>query len=133
MSQYATSSDFTNFGINAIAIANIDPAVVTAQLQAASDLMDSYFNGRYRLPLSAWDNSVRMNCCWIAAWLVLSKSRGFNPDNPSDVTVRASFDDAIAWCNGVQRQAIHPTVTQAAQGAVNYDLPQVSTLPPRGW
>ncbi len=132
MSQYATSVDFTNFGINALAIANVDPGVVNAQLIAASAMMDSYFNGRYALPLLSWDQSVTMNCCFIAAWLVMSKSRGYNPDNPSDVTVRASYDDAIAWCNGVQRQAIHPTVTQSASNT-NFALPIVTTAAPRGW
>ncbi len=130
---YATSTDFTNYGINAIAIANVDPAVVTAQLAAASAMMDSYFAGRYNLPFVSFDASVTINCCYIAAWLVLSKSRGFNPDNPSDLTVRQSYEDAIKWCEGVQRQAIHPNVVQTPIASPRYQLPQVSTLPPRGW
>ncbi len=133
MSQYATTTDLTNYGLNAISVANIDPAVLTAQLVAASAMVDSFLNGRYNLPLLSWDASVTINTCYIAAWLVLSKSRGFNPDNPSDVTVRQSYEDAIAWCNGVQRQAIHPTVTQTPIAGPSYQLPQVSTLPPRGW
>lgn len=133
MSQYATTTDLTSFGLNAISVANIDPVVLNAQLIAASGLMDSYFAGRYNLPLVSYDQSVTINCCYIAAWLVLSKSRGFNPDNPGDVTVRQSYEDAIAWCNGVQRQAIHPTVVQTPIAGPAYQLPQVSTLPTRGW
>ncbi len=133
MSQYATTTDLTNFGLNAISVANISPSVLTAQLIAASAMMDSHFAGRYNLPLVSFDQSVTINCCYIAAWLVLSKSRGFNPDNPGDVTVRQSYEDAIAWCNGVQRQAIHPTVVQTAVASPRFQLPQVSTLPPRGW
>ena len=133
MSVYATQTDLKNYGLNALAVANISGTVLDAQLAAASAMMDSYFNGRYSLPLTAWDASVTINCCYIAAWLVLSKSRGFNPDNPGDVTVRQSYEDAIAWCNGVQRQAIHPTVTQTPGASTTYQLPQVSTSAPRGW
>ena len=135
MSQYAQKSDLTSFGVNPLALAGVtgltDP-VINSCLVAASAMMDSYFGGRYALPLTAWDQSVTMNCCSIAAWLVLSKARGFNPANPADLTVRQSYEDAIAWCNGVQRQAIHPTVTQSVS-ATNYDLPIVTTSPLRGW
>lgn len=133
MSVYATQTDLTNYGLNAISVANISGTVLDAQLAAASAMMDSYLAGRYNLPLLSWDASLTINCCYIAAWLVLSKSRGFNPDNPGDVTVRQSYEDAIAWCNGVQRQAIHPTVTQTPIASPRFQLPQVSTLPPRGW
>ncbi len=133
MAVYATSTDLTSYGLNALSVANISPTVISAQLAAASAMADSFFAGRYQLPLLAWDTSVTMNVCYLAAWLVLSKSRGFNPDNPGDVTVRQSYEDAIAWFNGVQRQAIHPTVTPTPGGSTNYALPQVSTAPSRGW
>ena len=135
MSQYAQKSDLTSFGLNALSLAGVTgltDAVIDSCLVAASALMDSRFGGRYALPLLSWDQSVTLNCCWIAAFLILGKARGFNPNNPGDQLIGKSYEDAIAWCDGVQRQAIHPTVTQSAS-ATNFALPIVTTAPPRGW
>ncbi len=133
MPVYATRQDLFAYGLNELSVQNINPVTLDAQLSAASAWADSKLAGRYNLPLLAWDASITMNVCYIAAWNILSKSRGFNPDNPGDVAVRQSYDDAIAWFNAVERQNTHPTVTQTPTAAPNYQLPQVSTGVRRGY
>lgn len=133
MSQYASLQDLTTYGIQAIAVQNVPTADQTNQLIAASSLIDSYFNGRYALPLLQWDISVTMNAAYIAAYLLMSV-RGFRPTQGSDDTVRKNYENAIAWCQGVQRQSVHPVVVQSAPVTdPTYQLPQVHSSVPRGW
>jgi hypothetical protein len=68
---------------------------------------------------------------------------GWAPQSGSDSTIRTNYYEAVGypdrpgsgWFPGVQRQAIQPDVTPSiaiGQDAV-HDLPQVSSLPMRGW
>lgn len=134
MSQYAQIQDLKTFGVNEIALQTIPTEVLNNALIAASERMDSYFRGRYQLPLlPPFDVSITMNCAYIASYIVMSQ-RGFRPDQGADELIRMNFQDAIRWCEGVQRQAIHPTVTTSAPVPTTlYDLPQVQSAIPRGW
>ena len=69
MSQYAQISDLALYGGPATAFQSpaTNPAVLNAALVAASAEMDSYFNGRYQLPLLTWDTSVTEVCAKIAS------------------------------------------------------------------
>lgn len=134
MSQYATISDLTTFGVQAIALQNVTPTDQNNTLIAASGIMDSYFNGRYALPLNPpYDGSLAVNCSYIAAYMLMSV-RGFRPTQGSDDSIRKNYEIAIKWCEAVQRQAIHPVVNQSAPVTdKTYQLPQVSSSQSRGW
>lgn len=134
MSQYATLTDLITFGVQEIALQNVTPTDQTNTLIAASGIMDSYFNGRYALPLNPpYDGSLAVNCSYIASYMLMSV-RGFRPTQGSDDTIRKNYAIAIAWCEAVQRQAIHPLVNQSAPVTdKTYQLPQVSSSPSRGW
>lgn len=145
MSQYAQISDLPCYGLPATALQSpaLTPAVLNAALVAASAEMDSYFNGRYPLPLLTWDTSVTEVCCKITAYHLLSV-RGYNPASAADVNIRDRYTDSIAWLNKVQRQAVHPIVTPTDQSNPNTQQPGVSSssvvfvstgqrLPQRGW
>jgi len=127
---YATATDLANFGLNPISTENVDPASINAQLEAASRFMDSYFRARYSLPLTNWDTSVRMNCCYVAARNILV-ARGYSPDAGPDVIEQQRYDQAVAWLEGVERQRIHPSVTETPVPAPLYQLPQVHSFPSR--
>lgn len=129
---YATQADLARFGVMASATQAIPSASLDAALSSASRVLDSYFRARYSLPLLDWDDSVREKTCWIAAYNVLSM-RGFSQDAGRDEQVRMRYESAVAWAEGVERQRVHPRVTQTAVAAPSYQFPQISTSPKRGW
>lgn len=110
---YATTVQFFQFGLPQTALGAATIADVQAALDSASSLMDDYFNGRYNLPFVAVSLSVAEKCCHIAAFLFLSGVRGYNPDADADKNVKGRYDEALAWCDRVQRRAIHPIVTDS--------------------
>ena len=145
VSQYAQVSDLPIYGLPATALQSpaLTPEVLNSTLQGASSEMDSYFNGRYQLPLLTWDVSVTEVCAKIAAYRLLSV-RGYNPASAADVNIRDRYLDSVAWLNKVQRQAVHPNVTPTDQSNPNTQQPGVSSssvvfvstgqrLPQRGW
>lgn len=134
MATYCAPSDLSSTGINSLALTSVPIAEQLAACQQASDTMDSYFRGRYALPLSNFGTDVTFRAVKIAVYLLMT-ARGFNPSAGADSRIRLDYEDAIAWCEGVQRQAVHPNVVPAVAqpGDGNHDLPQVQTSPQRGW
>lgn len=112
MTQYASITDLTNIGLPATALGQLSNTQLTAALQAASDLIDAYFNVRYTLPLLAWSTDVTLHCCWIAAYIALT-TRGYNPASGADINLRERYDDSIKWLGEIQRQALSPVVVQS--------------------
>lgn len=140
---YAQISDLVALGLPATSLANVPSMTQQAELDAASGIMDSYFNGRFRLPLLVWDQSVVQACAVIAAFSILCV-RGYNPASGADVNIKGRYDRVILWLEQVQRQAVHPVVTQSADPTNSTVQPFVSsnsvlfittgqTGPSRGW
>lgn len=130
MTTYATLTDLTLYGIAATALGDpttgpVPTAVRQAALDAASKVVDSFYRGRYPLPLLAWDIETTQATCKIAAWELLN-IRGYNPASGADVNIRDRYQDAMGWLNRVQRQAAHPNVTPSA-AQVQYTQPMVIT------
>ena len=110
---YGDLTDLVNMGLPANALGALTTPQKQAALDDATDEMNTYFAGRYPLPLLTWDNAVKAKCCEIAAYRLMC-IRGFNPASGADVNYRLRYQDAIRWCEGVRNKAIHPTVTFAA-------------------
>jgi len=115
---YADLTDLDLSGIPPTAFGQATDADKQRALDDASGEMDSRFNGRYALPLRAWDASVRKNCVKIAVWNLL-KRRGYNPASGADTVIRMDYDDAMAWLGRVQRQAEHPVVVESVNDAIH--------------
>jgi phage gp36-like protein len=108
----------------------------------ASEEADSYFRGRYALPMSAVGSDVVRYTSWIACYL-LCQLIGFAPQAGSDKLIVERYYQAVGWPDragtgwfpGVQRQAIHPDVTPALDPVNDaiHGLPQVQSQPMRGW
>jgi len=129
---YATQADLARFGVMASATQNVPSATLDAALSGASRVLDGYFRARFSLPLTSWDDSVRRMTCWIAAYDVMT-ARGYSQDSGRDIQIQERYNAAIAWAEGVERQRVHPNVTQTAVAAPSYQFPQISTAPKRGW
>lgn len=129
MSQYAQISDLTTYGLPATALQspNLPVQVVNNVLASVSNQMDSYFRGRYSLPLIEWGVEVTDCCCKIAAYELLSV-RGYNPAAAADVNIRDRYTDALDWLNKVQRQAVHPNVTPQPNQTPQFNQPFVTSF-----
>jgi phage gp36-like protein len=143
LSSYATLTDLVTYGLPATALANVPTATQTANINDASDVVDTYLRGRYSLPLIAWGTEITQAVCKIAAYQILSV-RGYNPASQADVNIRDRYLDTISWLGQVQRQAAHPNVTPQPNQTPNYNQPFVisssvidvatgATAPNRRW
>lgn len=139
---YCEPSDLSNY----LPTATLNLATGAQQLQAcldATEEIDSYFRGRYTLPLLAWGNDVRRMTAYVAIYLLMSGPIGFAAQAGSDDNIQKNYYKAVGWPDrpgsgwapGVQRQAIQPDVTPsiAVGQDPTCDAPQVSSDQPRCW
>ena len=132
-SQYCAPSDLGLYGLNAIALSATPMPTQTAACIAASGELDSYFRGRWPLPLLTWGPEVTKMAAYIAVHTLYDGSRGASPMRGSDERIETNYQAAIDWAKGVQRQTVHPDVTFTPQPQT-YALPQVrSPNCDRGW
>jgi hypothetical protein len=138
---YCVRGDLAQYLPPAVLSLVVDTVLDQACLDATEEL-DSYFRGRYSLPLLSWGNDVRRYTAWIACYLVAQRI-GFAPQAGSDRLLVERYYMAVGWPDragtgwgpGVQRQSIHPDVVPSVpigQDAI-HDLPQVQSQQMRGW
>lgn len=132
MSSYAVLADLPKYGVSAVALAPIDPAVQQAAIDAASAVVDSFLRARYKLPLSAWGVDITRTTAVLAVYDLLV-TRGYNPAAGADINIKLRHDDAMLWLLHVSRQDVHPDVTPTQDQAPGYDAPRVLTNSQRGW
>jgi phage gp36-like protein len=113
---YCTSAQLAQYGIRAEALANIDSAVISANIAAASDVIDSYLRSRFELPLLAWGSDVTGACAKIAVYEIM-RSRGFNSARGSDERIKEAYDEAIKWLVDVSAERATPNVTDSSPNA----------------
>lgn len=111
-SVYATSADRDLYGFPATALGELTVDQVNAALASFSGTVDSFFRGRYALPLVAWGVEVRKYTVWGADYELMNL-RGYNPSAGADITIATRYQNAIDWLKQVQRRAAHPDVTEA--------------------
>lgn len=126
---YASFAQFVNnFGLAGVALGTLTQPVVDAALDEASEDMDQFFGGRWKLPLASWPaNLFAKHCCWIAAYTLMTGPRGFNPSGGSDVLIKARYDQAMEWLDKIQRSVLHPTVVEVASDP-DYAQPEALTF-----
>ena len=113
---YESYSDLARLGIPATAFDTLTAAQVQAELDRAGAWINSRIRGRYHLPLVDWDDEIRGVEIDVAVYRSMAL-RGYQPSNGADVELRRKYDDAAAWCDGVQRRVIHPYVVESASDA----------------
>lgn len=119
MTRYADVDDFVLYGLKANAWGTATETDIEAELDAASEMMDDFLNGRYNLPLLSWPRSFRVCCCAIASYLLLVSPRGYNAGAGADENIRKRYDEMIStseategYLRKVQRRVLHPVVTE---------------------
>jgi phage gp36-like protein len=106
--QYATTTDLSQIGILAQALANVPGPALTEALQAASAVCDSYLQDQFTLPLTSWGYDLVRAACTIAAWDALTV-RGYSPQSNGDQNIYKRYQDAIAWLEDVAKGTKKPS------------------------
>ena len=116
-SQYAQISDLTTLSITSAAGVRFGNAAMTAALQAASSICDSYLSSQFTLPLvtspQGWDMSLTLTTTNIAAWLLYNQF-GFAPQAPGDDLVVKRYESALDWLAQVRDKKIFPVFADSA-------------------
>lgn len=127
MAQYATAAELQTTGLPAAALASLDPIPF---LVNASNLVDSYLQGRYRLPLpvpadinvaNTYPSQLREAVIAIAAWDILT-FRGHSPSQ-IDETRRERRNFYL----GDPERGTKGWLDKLSAGAVSLPLPADST------
>lgn len=148
MSSYATLADLTQLGIASAALSGIGNTDRQAALDAGSTMADGYLGSQFKLPLiSPFPLDLRMHVCAVAAFILL-KTRGFDPENPTDMAIRDGYTDAVKWFRDVADGRAIPVVTDSQEGGTVSDQfgplvqtptkdsqgnPTTGSPKPRGW
>lgn len=125
MSQYATTAELYVYGVPSAALVGVASGTVTAALEAASAVADSYIPSRYSPPLTTWGADLSQAVAKIAAWDLLVHARGVSPEDSGIATMKESRDDAIKWLRDVQ--AGRAQLNQAATTPAVIAAPRVIT------
>lgn len=115
-SQYAQPSDFSSIGVLPALAQSLTGPQITQALQNASVIMDNYIGQQFQLPLVEWDASLTQYCCWIARYTLLAV-RGYNPNNPQEVSYYDAYKFSMQWLKDVANGAATPQVTDSSPNA----------------
>ena len=103
---YATTSDLYAMGLPSAALTGVASEAITAALDGASSICDSYLRGSFGTPIATPSAALKLCVCRIAAYTLLC-SRGFNPE-ALDGVARKNYDDAISWLKDCHKGLASP-------------------------
>jgi len=136
-SQYGQIADLESLSITVAAGTRFGSTAMTAALQAASSIADSYITSQFTLPLQAspqgWDMSLTLHVSNIAAWLLYNQF-GYSPMAPGDDLVVKRYQSALDWLAMIRDQKIHPQWVDSSGESVQTEQgPFVISDPPVGF
>jgi phage gp36-like protein len=82
-------------------------AQVTEALQNASGMIDDALPSGYQLPLVQWPWSFVQYTCWMAAYILI-QARGYNPQNPAELTFETRWKWAQVWLDKLRKNGMRP-------------------------
>lgn len=105
---YCTSDDLL---VPSALLATVSGGDITAAIEEASRICDSYLVVRYELPIApltvgppaVYTADLSEACAAIATYRMLRK-RGFNADGKQSSSIKAAYDDAKKWLADVAQQ-----------------------------
>lgn len=116
MAEYCTVAELTRFGIRAEALRSIDSSDLQAAILAASRTIDGYLRSRYKLPLVAWGEDIRLICARLAVYQLVVV-RGFNAARAGDDQIEKQYDVSLATLRDIPPAKYSPDVTDASSEA----------------
>lgn len=114
-SQYAQSSDLVSMSIPQAQAVRFGATAITAQLQAASSTADQYLSSQFTLPLTAWDQGLRLIVCNIATFYLYNQYGIADTDH----LIENRYKNAIEWLGKIADGTIHPQWTDSSSGTID--------------
>lgn len=107
----ATVSDLASIGVAAARVLGVPTGQQQSELDAASDLIDSYLSRQYTLPLAApYPRDIIKAECVLAAAGILDNI-GWNPSSPAEKAIMLRRDFYMAqWLPGIASGEIGPNI-----------------------
>lgn len=128
---YCEPKHMRGLGIKGQALDSVSDGDLVEFCIVASTEADGYLAKGYTLPLSAWDDDLRLHCAKIATYH-RANARGRIPTGPDDI-VDLGYTNAMRWLGGVGRGAIVPPGIVDTTPEVREYAYAVATEEPRGW
>lgn len=127
MTQYGTTADLAQLGLPAAALTNVTADVQNAHLLKTGARMDAYLRSQYTLPFSVPypDELIECNCV-MAAYTILTNSRGYNPADVDD-QFRLRYEDCLAMLSDLSTGKASLADDADATPNINEGAPQVQT------
>lgn len=100
--------------------------------EEASATADSYFAGRYGVPLPNPSPETKRRTRHVAIYELLC-GRGINPENAGHQLIVTNYQDAIRWFESAAKGLVSPTQNADATPDIEEGAPVVSSDEPRGW
>lgn len=116
MAEYCTTAELSQYGIRAEALRGIALSELQAAILAASKTIDGYLRSRYKLPLVAWGEDIRLICARLAVYQLVVV-RGFNAARAGDEQVEKQYEVSLATLKDIPPGKYSPDVTDASSGA----------------
>ncbi len=116
MDGYCTTAQLTQYGIRAEALRTIDPSDLQAAILAASKTIDGYLRSRYKLPLVAWGEDIRLICARLAVYQLVVV-RGFNAARAGDDQLEKQYEISMQTLRDIPPAKYSPDVTDSSSSA----------------
>lgn len=128
---YAAPAHVRRLGIRQGAIEDITDGELAEYCIVASVEVDGYLGRGYKLPLTAWDDALRLHCAKIVVYHLLN-AQGRQPTGPDDI-IDLGYKNAIKWLGGVGSGSIDPPGLIDSTPDVHEMAFAVESEEPRGW
>ena len=116
MAEYCTIPQLAQYGIRAEALRSISPSDLQAAIVAASGTIDGYLRSRYKLPLVAWGEDLRLICARLAVYQLVV-TRGFNAARAGDDQIEKQYEISLDTLKAIPNNKYSPDVTDSSVGA----------------
>ena len=127
MTQYATTANLALLGLPAAALTNVTADTQNAHLLSTGARIDGYLRSHHTLPFSSPYPAELIECnCVMAAYSILTSSRGYNPADVDD-QFRMRYDDCLTWLRDIGAGRVALAATADATPTTNEGAPVVVT------
>lgn len=123
--QYADTSELQSLAITAAAATRFGSTAMTAQLQAASSIADSYLSSQFILPLQTspqgWDMLLKLIVCKIAAANLYRQFGFMGAQAPADEAILEGEKWAMGQLDAIGKKTLTPNWVDSSGQAVDAD------------
>lgn len=128
---YAEPKHVRKYGIKGPALGQISDAELVEYCIVASTEADGYLAGGMTLPLTAWDDDLRLHVAKMATFHYLN-GKGRIPTGPDDI-IDMGNAAAVKWLRAVGAGAVCPPGLKDSTPEVHESSFAVVSAPSRGW